>query len=70
MNTGLVKSRVVKLPGKQRGFRLIEVASLLQYIESSPEEQTVAVQKKIAEARRRQPRTQKAKAAAPQHMSL
>ena len=53
MRAGLIKSRVIKLPGRQRGFRLIEVASLLQYIESSPEEQTLAMRKKIAAARMR-----------------
>jgi hypothetical protein len=36
MDKGLVKSKMMKLPGNKKGCRLVEVKSLLQFIESLP----------------------------------
>jgi hypothetical protein len=37
LNAGLVRSKLVKFPGNRRGMRLIEVASLREYIQNSAE---------------------------------
>jgi len=36
INAGIFRSRNVKLPGKRKGMRLIEVASIREYIQSCP----------------------------------
>lgn len=37
MGKGLVKTKMMKLPGSKRGCRLVEVKSLLSFLESLPE---------------------------------